>query len=211
MSQKTALNSKVNIPVIDLSNDDQSLITRQIGLACKDFGFFQIIGHGIDSAIFAALQQQSDLFFGQPREYKHRLLRSAENVWGFYDQELTKNKLDWKQVFDVGIPPESGVNPDGLPQWPDNLPGFEPALRNYVQATEKCSFQILEYILSSLGLSGDYLSHCFRPYHSSFLRLNHYPVCEKPGSADAPTKRMALMESAVTPIQAHLPFYIKEI
>jgi len=180
------LSKPLNIPVIDISNDDQSDIISQIGLACQDFGFFQVIGHGIDDAIFKALQQQSDLFFGQPTEFKHRILRSAENVWGFYDQELTKNKLDWKQVFDIGNPPESGVNPDGIPQWPENLPDFEPALRDYMQATEKCSFQIVEYIMLSLGLSADHVSHFFKPYHSSFLRLNHYPVCENPGAADAP-------------------------
>jgi len=180
------LNSTINIPVIDIGKDDQSGIIRQIGLACRDFGFFQITGHGINDAIFTTLQQQSDLFFDQSTEVKHRLLRSAENVWGFYDQELTKNKLDWKQVFDVGIPPKTGINPDGVPQWPENLPDFETALCNYMRATENCSFRILEYIMLSLDLTADHVSHHFKPYHSSFLRLNHYPVCENPGAADAP-------------------------
>ncbi len=180
------MSNKLQIPVIDLGTGNHAEITRQIGMACRDWGFFQIVGHGIDEVIFDTLQQQSDLFFAQTTEVKHQILRSAKNVWGFYDQELTKNKLDWKQVFDVGIPPESGVNPDGVPQWPEHLPEFEPALRAYMRATENCSFSILEYIMQSLGLSANLVSHCFRPYHSSFLRLNHYPVCDKPGSADAP-------------------------
>ena len=45
-------------------------------------------------------------FFAQKREAKQRLERTAENPWGYYDRELTKNVRDWKEVFDIG--PESG-------------------------------------------------------------------------------------------------------
>ena len=41
-------------------------------------------------------------FFSLPGEAKKRIERSAENAWGYFDRELTKNRQDWKQIFDFG-------------------------------------------------------------------------------------------------------------
>lgn len=35
-----------NIPIIDLSCQDSDLVIRQVGDACRDFGFFQV-GFGV--------------------------------------------------------------------------------------------------------------------------------------------------------------------
>ncbi|KAJ6687405.1 PROTEIN DOWNY MILDEW RESISTANCE 6 [Salix koriyanagi] len=36
-----------NVPVIDLGFEDRSQIVRQIGDACEQYGFFQVINHGV--------------------------------------------------------------------------------------------------------------------------------------------------------------------
>ena len=67
--------------------------------ACRDHGFFLLLGHGLDEVnegMWAAARQ----FFSAPREVKRSVLRDADNPMGFYDRELTKRKRDQKEVFD---------------------------------------------------------------------------------------------------------------
>ena len=33
---------------------------------------------------------------------KQTIARTADNPWGYFDQELTKNTPDWKEIFDYG-------------------------------------------------------------------------------------------------------------
>ena len=45
-------------------------------------------------------------FFSLPSAEKRSIIRTADNAWGFFDQQLAKNARDWKEIFDVG-PPET--------------------------------------------------------------------------------------------------------
>ncbi|MCH8947710.1 MAG: DUF885 family protein [Acidobacteria bacterium] len=46
--------------------------------------------------------------FDLPGAAKDAIRRSRDNAWGYYDEELTKNRPDWKEVFDFGAERESG-------------------------------------------------------------------------------------------------------
>ena len=48
-------------------------------------------------------------FFSLPSAEKRSIIRTADNAWGFFDQELTKNVRDWKELFDVGPPETRGA------------------------------------------------------------------------------------------------------
>jgi len=106
---------------------------------------------------------------------KQTISRTQDNPWGFFDRELTKNTRDWKQVFDYG--PGDGPM---MPQWPQALPGFGPAVRAFYSACESLAFRLLAALSINLGMCADHLARGFRPLHTSFLRLNYYPVCPVP-------------------------------
>jgi len=57
----------------------------------------------------------------------------------------------------------------------------------YAAACEKVAFDLLEAICTGMGLPPTRLEFAFRPQHSSFLRLNHYPPCADPSPEDAPS------------------------
>ncbi len=74
-----------------------------------------------------------------PAEEKRKILRTADNPWGFYDQELTRHTPDWKQIYDVG-PPEGGVI---VPQWPTvaaRIQARHRAVLRGVQRAWPCAF-----------------------------------------------------------------------
>jgi len=170
-----------NVPVIDISRLDAAATLAALDEACREWGFFQVVEHGIDDAAITALRRQMHLFFAQPIAAKRAVSRTAANPWGFFDRELTKNTLDWKQVYDVGPADCSDEQINVIkPQWPRALPAFKPAVLDFYQACEALAFRLLSAISVNLGMSADHLGRGFEAAHTSFLRMNYYPTCPTP-------------------------------
>ena len=168
--------SAEGIPVIDIANPEAPAIVRAVGAACRDWGFFQAVGHGIDPRLIASVQREMRAFFAQPLAEKQAIVRTAENPWGFYDRELTRHTPDWKQIYDVGPAAGAAI----VPQWPESLPAFRPAIQAFYDACSTVSMRILRAIALSLGMPAAGLDDYFQPEHTSFLRLNYYPKCPTP-------------------------------
>ena len=143
---------------------------RALDNACRNWGAFQVVGHGIDPQSIKSLRQAMYAFFRQPISRKNLISRTSENPWGFYDRELTNNTRDKKEVYDYGPNDNAGKTP----QWPSGLPEFQLAVLTMYQEFEKLSFSLLSAIAVNLGLAPQQLTDNFLPSHSSFLRLNHY-------------------------------------
>ena len=120
---------------------------------------------------------------GFPDRLQHvlRLERTRDNAWGFFDRELTKNTRDWKEIFDCGPEEDRGL-PTPCPVRPA---GFRSALRAFTGSCERLAFRLLAAISVNLGMPPDHLAAGFRPWHTSFLRLNYYPVCPRPARPSA--------------------------
>ena len=164
------------LPVIDVSDLHRAATQRAIDVACRDWGFFQIVGHGISEYTLAALRREMRAFFALPLAAKRAIARTAENPWGFYDRELTKQTRDWTQVYDVGPADGHAI----VPQLPRELPRFAPVIARFYAACDALAFELVEVIAGNLGMPPGALDACFRPQHTSFLRLNFYPRCPAP-------------------------------
>jgi isopenicillin N synthase-like dioxygenase len=170
-----------SIPVIDIERLDNPTTMDALDVACRDWGFFQVTRHGIDTETIAALSDAMRAFFSQSTTIKREVSRTADNPWGYFDRELTKNTRDWKQIYDFGPADDHAIKP----QWPRLLPEFEPAIRNFYDDCERLAYRLLSAISANLGMPKNYLERAFEPDHTSFLRLNYYPVCPEPSSPDA--------------------------
>jgi len=180
MALKTpSLTSQV-IPTIrfDQLHTDEEM--QKLDSACREWGFFQLTNHGIGTASRQRTLDALHLFFRQPLEMKRRVERSASNPWGFYDRELTKNTPDWKQIFDVGDAELEGPLAGCDPQWPEGLPEFKGVLLAHRRQCERIAGTLLAAIARALSAPADMLVEAFKPSHTSFLRLNFYPVCAEP-------------------------------
>ncbi|MBN1240974.1 MAG: hypothetical protein JXB36_20915 [Gammaproteobacteria bacterium] len=165
-----------NIPVISIARLDGGETLAALDQACREWGFLQVVDHGIDDAVIDALYREMRAFFVQPMPAKRAISRTADNPWGFYDRELTKNTRDWKQIYDYGPPDGAALRP----QWPAGMPAFRPAVEAFYGACEKLALQLLSAVAVNLGMPRDALHADFVPAHTSFLRLNYYPRCPNP-------------------------------
>ena len=179
--------STETLPVIDIRDLRRADTARAIDTACREWGFFQVVGHGIDERILAALRREMRSFFYLPLPAKRAVMRTAENPWGFYDRELTKHTRDWKQIYDYG-PSDGGAI---APQLPRELPSFARVITRFYAACDALAFELVEAISGNLGMPPGALDSCFRPDHTSFLRLNYYPPCPTPARPADPNPARA--------------------
>ncbi|XP_075672561.1 jasmonate-induced oxygenase 2-like [Castanea sativa] len=182
-------------PLIDLSplhsNNVSAIegLVKEVGKACKEWGFFQVINHGVPLEKRQKIDSDSRKFFEQSLEEKRKVRRTEKLVLGYYDTEHTKNVRDWKEVFDiaVGEPALIPASPDPddkeitelYNQWPEYPPELRETCQDYGQEMVKLACKLFELIALSLGLPADRF-HSFFKDHNSLIRLNHYPPCPTP-------------------------------
>ena len=172
------------VPVIGLTAPAQEVV-EAVGQACRDWGFFQVVGHDVPQSAIDSVLDLSHRYFALPAETKRRHMRSIDNPWGYYDRELTKEQRDRKQVFDIG--PDAGdgargADPfQGTTPWPHQPTGFEAELRRWYGAMATVAGRIMGLISASLTGNSEQLRSAFEPGHSSHLRLNFYPVADPLG------------------------------
>jgi len=176
-------NSMANqVPVIDITDllsDSSSEPARkavdEIAFACQTWGFFQVVNHGISTDLIDDVWHQTRRMFSLPNKDKLSILRTKDNPWGYYNNELTKNQRDKKEVFDFT---REGVDTiyGRTNRWPAGLSTFKSTMGNYYDACSTLSLKLLEAFCIGLDLPADYLSGDFTNNHTGFVRLNYYPV-----------------------------------
>ncbi|EHA8591796.1 protein DMR6-LIKE OXYGENASE 2 [Cocos nucifera] len=176
----------------DASPQALSDLLAEVDAACRDWGFFQVINHGVPSELVERVEAAARVFFAMPAEEKRTVRRDEVNPLGYYEAEHTKNVRDWKEVFDFVVeepavipsPAEhAGVGVGGLielwNQWPKYPAEFREACEEYAKAVTDLAFKLLELIALTLNLPVKRLNNYFK-YQTSFIRLNYYPPCPSP-------------------------------
>lgn len=186
-----------DIPLIDLSPLEShpaalETLVAEIGDACKNWGFFQVINHGVPLQFRQKIELVSKEFFALSKEEKKEVGRDEVKPTGYYDTEHTKNVRDWKEVFDFTVDEPMIIpashEPDDTElkqiwnQWPQRFPEMKEGCLQYAAEMEKLAYKLLELIAVSLGLERDRFNGFFKD-QTTFIRLNHYPPCPIPDLA----------------------------
>ena len=181
-----------SVPVIDIAavtQDSSAAAARSavqaIATACREWGFFQVVNHGVPAQLVDDAVGAAQDFFAQPAEIKNEILRTRENPWGYYNNELTKNQRDKKEVFDYTVP---GVDPiyGAENRWPRMEGNFRTTMTDYLAACENLSLTLLEAFCVGLDLPPDFMHRDFAGQHTGFIRLNYYPVRDPLDGSDTP-------------------------
>ncbi len=119
-----------SVPIIDISTlhrgSASNATIREIATACEVWGFFQVVGHDVPAALIERVWQVTRQFFAAPAAIKKSVYRTKDNPWGYYDNELTKNQRDKKEVFDYTVAGKDGIY-GAENRWPDHDPEFQAA------------------------------------------------------------------------------------
>lgn len=168
-----------SVPVIDFQMLSDGLaadqVVQEIARACKDWGFFQIVNHSVPDELIQRVLSCTRHFFDLPVDVKESILRSKDNPWGYYNNELTKNKRDKKEVFDFT---RWGVDDiyRAENRWLSDEKEFKSVMQEYYAACSSLSIQVLQAFCRGLNLPANFLHKDFEDNHTGFIRLNYYPT-----------------------------------
>jgi isopenicillin N synthase-like dioxygenase len=173
----TVSSATSQVPVVDLDGPPAAR-RKSLGDACEQWGIFYLVNHSIPAALSDGASAASAAFFRQPLAIKQAFSRTLDNPWGYYDRELTKNLRDRKEIFDFG--------PGWEIPWPDRPRDFRDTMEGLSRECYGLGLQLLELLGEALGLDRSLLRPAFEPRHSSFTRLNYYPVSDTLKGTEAP-------------------------
>lgn len=183
------------LPVVDLSAED---CAAAIARACREHGFFYVVGHGVPAETVDALDRAARAFFALPEAVKARFAMpnagAAWRGWFHLGGELTSGRPDWKEGLYIGqeLAPDHPRVRAGVPLHGENLlpgddvlPGFARAVDAYMAAVTALGHRVMARIAESLGLPSDYFAARYTAEPLVLFRLFLYPSRPVPPGTEA--------------------------
>jgi len=175
------------VPTVDLSYPSADQLAA-VDRACRDHGFFLLVGHGAD-ALIDQMWEITAAFFAQDEVVKGPIRRDETNPMGYWDRELTKRKRDHKEVFDYLDPLlDADIAKN---RWPDDTwtrrAEFRATLDTFFETFSVLATDTLAIVRDALGLGDEHTAAelgFVNGRRSSTVRLNHYPVGDPVPAAD---------------------------
>src|SRR5271166_451279 len=179
------------LPIIDLSSWSgggaaAAEVVKAIGAACRDVGFFYVVGHGVPTTLMDEAFAQSCRFFALPLAAKEAIAIEAVGGNRGYSALLHEaldptRGPDLKEAFNVGFDlqpddPEflAGKPFRSLNAWP-RLAGFRETMLAYYDACAGLGARLHQAFAHDLGVAPDFFADKFdRPMAT--LRLLRYPA-----------------------------------
>jgi isopenicillin N synthase-like dioxygenase len=185
-SQTTVITT--NIPVIkidDLSSQDPAVrqaARKLIASASREWGFFQVINHGVKPEVMGRTRSSWRQFFDQPSEVKQAYSNEPSTYVG-YGSRLGVQKgatLDWSDYFYLNYLPLSHRHDQHF--WPTLPTSCREVVEEYGEEMAKLSGILMRVLSAELGLEETYLEEAFGGSEevSASIRANFYPKCPQP-------------------------------
>lgn len=174
--------SNLSIPVIDLKDIHNNInhamrieVIGQLKNACKDWGFFQVINHGIPINVL------DEMINGIRRFHEQDVVERKK----FYNRDLTKKIIYysniglyveksaiWRDSFGCTMAPNP-PKPEELPQV------FRDIIIEYSKKIMSLGSTLFELLSEALGLNSSYLKE-LSCAEGLFIQGHYYPPCPEP-------------------------------
>jgi isopenicillin N synthase-like dioxygenase len=181
-----------DLPVIDVAplvrgDDGKHAVAAQIDAACRDVGFFYVVGHGVDRALEDLLLAESQRFFARPDAEKARIAMAcggrAWRGWFPVGGELTSGRPDLKEgvYFGTELAPDHPLVHAGTPLhgpnlFPDDMPALRDAVLRWMEAMTSLGHALLRGIALALDLPEHDLTERFTTTPLTLFRIFSYPA-----------------------------------
>ncbi|HEX4905963.1 MAG TPA: 2-oxoglutarate and iron-dependent oxygenase domain-containing protein [Acidimicrobiales bacterium] len=155
------------LPVVDLTSADAA---EAIDRACREVGFFYVVGHGVDESLQERLESSSRAFFARPDDVKAEIaMARGGNAWrGWFPVggELTSGVPDRKEGIYFGAEEPPGDLPLRGPNlFPDD--DLREAVLGYLDAMTALGHRLASLVGIDPEITRD---------PTILFRIFHYPA-----------------------------------
>ncbi|TVU48702.1 hypothetical protein EJB05_08347 [Eragrostis curvula] len=174
-----AADGEAEIPVIDLQrlldSGDEEEESARLHQACQEWGFFQLINHGVPHEVMEGMKAMVEGFFELPAETKKQFAQEPGQLDGYGQLFVVSEdqKLDWADILFLHTQPPQLRN---MRFWPDKPATFRWTLDRYSAAVKNIADRLLAIMSNNLGLEAGVIAEkCVGGVQA--VRMNYYPPC----------------------------------
>jgi isopenicillin N synthase-like dioxygenase len=184
--------NEYGIPIINIrplagAPEGCQTVAAEIRQACRECGFFYIIGHGVNEGLQRRLENLSRRFFAQDVEAKMEIeMARGGRAWRGYfpvGGELTSGQPDLKEGIYFGSElgndhpsVRAGVPMHGANLFPSNISGFRETVLEYLAAMTDLGHTLMRGMALSLGLDESYFEEHYTGDPLILFRIFNYPA-----------------------------------
>lgn len=145
---------KLKLPIIDfaqLQGPNRSQVLKLLSHACENYGFFQIVNHGIPCDVISSMMDVSRRFFELSFEERERYMSpdlSSPVRYGTSFNQTKDGAFCWRDFLKLMCHPL----PDMLPHWPSSPLDFRKIAVTYANENKYLFLMLMKAILESLGI-----------------------------------------------------------
>ncbi len=175
-------------PLLDSSSATQAAtsVATEIDRACREIGFFGIVGHGVDPALQDELQRASHEFFALDVSAKAAIaMPRAGRAWrGWFPVggELTSGRPDNKEGIYFGAEHDAdhprvraGVALHGANLFPAEPANLGPIVLRWLEEMRRVAEAVMRGIALGLGLPAEWFADNLTTDPTVLFRIFHYP------------------------------------
>ncbi|KAF5174891.1 Dmr6-like oxygenase [Thalictrum thalictroides] len=176
--------SDSGVPVIDLFNFDpqhSDQLRYELRRACKDWGSFQIMNHGVPKKLLDDMRNAGRSFFNdcsmeEKRKYSCDSNSAASEGYGSRMLVKDDSVLDWRDYFDHHTLPLSRRNPN---RWPSFYRFCLDVMVEYSDHMKVLALKLLSMISEGLNLPSSFIEDTVGEIYQN-ITISYYPPCPQP-------------------------------
>jgi len=172
--------SQIAIPVIDMEllsgeNDCRQKEIEKLAMACEEWGFFQVVNHGIPGSLMEQMKRIAREFVLLPLQEKVEYAVQEHEGYGQAFVFSEDQQLDWSDLLYLTIMPAEKRK---MKFWPAKPVEFRETVEEYAIQVQRLSNQMLYLMAENLSLNApDRFVHMFGEISQS---MHYYPPCPRP-------------------------------
>ncbi len=197
MTRDTA---KASLPTLDLrrfdaQRDERTRFLRELRDAARTYGFFYLIGHGVEDRLIQSVLALSRRFFALPESEKLEIEMVNSPHFRGYNRagfEYTRGKQDWREQIDIGAERPALPRDPAAPAWtrlqgpnqrPTALPELKPVLLDYQEKATALAVRVLQAFSAALEQPENVFEPIYEPAPNQLIKIIRYPG-RAPGESD---------------------------
>ncbi|KAL0687897.1 hypothetical protein Bca4012_087574 [Brassica carinata] len=173
----TAVVEEVELPVIDVSllmdgaKKGREKCKEEIARASREWGFFQVIDHGISMDVLEKMRQEQIRVFREPFDKKSTsdTFSAGSYRWGTPSATCLQ-QLSWSEAFHV---PMTDISDN------KDFTSLSSAMERFASESEALAHTLAGVLAEKLERKSNFFKeNCVR--NTCYVRMNRYPPCPKP-------------------------------
>lgn len=177
----------IDVAPLMAGGGDPGGVAVEIDRACRELGFFRVVGHGVDPALLAGLDRAAREFFARPgpdkEQYEMARAGTAWRGWFPLRGEVTSGRPDRKEGLYVGLdhPDDHPMVRAGTPLHGRNLlpdGDLSRAVDAWLAALRPVADAIMGGIALGLGLRADWFERHVTSDPTVLFRIFQYPALD---------------------------------